>query len=280
MEKQNKLAIVVVALLPLLILLMGFTYSIDCATPVGTDSPSTLDDKDRETRYGFAERLNVDHMFALTGTSLSDSATGQHRQVEFYAPVSTPTNAADKGFLYTKDVTAKAELHWLDESNNEIQFTSAGAFNVGLLTSKTITTPTLTSPVLNTGVSGTAVLDEDAMGSDSNTKLATQQSIKAYVDNNVGAAQFTPTAYAGEESVTFPNGLVFKQGYNSGGSNKTVTFDAAFSTAILPGTITITMKRTDLTAQTATYSGETTAGFTIYCGDALSSGYSWSAWGY
>lgn len=50
----------------------------------------------------------------------------------------------------------------------------------------TFTTPTLTSPVLNTAVSGTAVLDEDNMTSDSATKLATQQSIKAYVDGKTG----------------------------------------------------------------------------------------------
>ena len=42
---------------------------------------------------------------------------------------------------------------------------------------------TLPSPVINTGISGTAILDEDAMGSNSATKLATQQSIKAYVDS-------------------------------------------------------------------------------------------------
>ena len=58
------------------------------------------------------------------------------------------------------------------------------------LTNKTLTTPTLTSPVLNTGVSGTAVLDEDDMASNSATKLATQQSIKAYVDAT-GAAKAT-----------------------------------------------------------------------------------------
>lgn len=50
----------------------------------------------------------------------------------------------------------------------------------------TLTNKTLTSAVLNTGVSGTAVLDEDNMTSDSATKLATQQSIKAYVDAKVG----------------------------------------------------------------------------------------------
>jgi len=49
---------------------------------------------------------------------------------------------------------------------------------------ETFTNKTLTSPVLNTGVSGTAVLDEDNMASDSATKLATQQSIKKYVDDN------------------------------------------------------------------------------------------------
>ena len=50
------------------------------------------------------------------------------------------------------------------------------------LTNKTLTAPTLTSAVLNTAVSGTAVLDEDNMASNSATQLATQQSIKAYVD--------------------------------------------------------------------------------------------------
>jgi hypothetical protein len=48
--------------------------------------------------------------------------------------------------------------------------------------SQILTNKTLTSPVLNTGVSGTAILDEDNMATDSDTQLATQQSIKAYVD--------------------------------------------------------------------------------------------------
>jgi len=52
---------------------------------------------------------------------------------------------------------------------------------------QTLTNKTLTSPVLNTGVSGTAILDEDNMASDSATQLATQQSIKAYVDTEVGS---------------------------------------------------------------------------------------------
>ena len=55
------------------------------------------------------------------------------------------------------------------------------------LTNKTLTSPTLTSPVLNTGISGSAFLDEDDMASNSATKLASQQSIKAYVDTQLTA---------------------------------------------------------------------------------------------
>ena len=51
---------------------------------------------------------------------------------------------------------------------------------------QTLANKTLTSAVLNTNVSGTAIKDEDNMASDSGTHLATQQSIKAYVDNQVG----------------------------------------------------------------------------------------------
>jgi len=59
---------------------------------------------------------------------------------------------------------------------------------VGESATQTLTNKTLTSAVLNTGVSGTAVLDEDNMASDSATQLATQQSIKAYVDSQVATA--------------------------------------------------------------------------------------------
>jgi len=59
---------------------------------------------------------------------------------------------------------------------------------VGKATTDTLTNKTLTSPVLNTGLSGTAFLDEDNMASNSATKAASQQSIKAYVDAQVDTA--------------------------------------------------------------------------------------------
>lgn len=57
----------------------------------------------------------------------------------------------------------------------------------GTATATTLTTDEL---IVNTSFAGAAVLDEDNMASDSDTKIATQQAIKAYVDahNMIGSA--------------------------------------------------------------------------------------------
>ena len=69
---------------------------------------------------------------------------------------------------------------------------------VGDTVTQTLTNKTLTSPVLNTGVSGTAVLDSDTMSGASATKLASSESIKAYVDASVSSV--TPSS-----TTTFTN---------------------------------------------------------------------------
>lgn len=77
---------------------------------------------------------------------------------------------------------------------------------VGTNNSQTLENKTLTRPVLNIGVSGTAILDEDNMASDSATQLATQQSIKAYVD-----AQLIAAVSAAKEAL-FPVGSYYFNG--------------------------------------------------------------------
>jgi len=49
----------------------------------------------------------------------------------------------------------------------------------------------ISAPVLNGNVTGTGVLDEDDMVSDSAIKIATQQSIKAYIDTALAAVSFS-----------------------------------------------------------------------------------------
>jgi len=66
----------------------------------------------------------------------------------------------------------------------------------------TFTNKTITSAVLNTGVSGSAVLDEDNLASNSNTKLATQQSIKAYVDSNQSGVTASSTTTFTNKTLT------------------------------------------------------------------------------
>ena len=56
---------------------------------------------------------------------------------------------------------------------------------------------TIPSAVLNTDISGTAIKDEDNMSSDSATHIATQQSIKAYVDSQTHEAGDVTSVVAG-----------------------------------------------------------------------------------
>ena len=114
------------------------------------------------------------------------------------------------------------------------------------LTSKTLTTPTITSGVLNTAVSGTAFLDEDDMNSNSATKLASQQSIKAYVDAQITAQDLDFSADSGgalsidlnSESMTFTGG----SGITTTGSGNTVTFAINSDVVTLTGTQTLLNK--------------------------------------
>jgi hypothetical protein len=96
------------------------------------------------------------------------------------------------------------------------------------LTNKTLTTPTLTSSVFNTAVSGTAVKDEDDMSSDSATAVATQQSIKAYVDNTLDAQDLdiAPDSGTGQSILLQTETLTFSGGSNiaSSATSNTVTF--------------------------------------------------------
>ena len=91
--------------------------------------------------------------------------------------------ATDDAFETTLTFTEPTadRTHTLPDAGGSILLTD----NADTSTNKTFTTPTITSGVFNTGVSGSAVLDEDNMASDSATKVATQQSIKAYVDNQI-----------------------------------------------------------------------------------------------
>ncbi len=148
------------------------------------------------------------------------------------------------------------------------------------MTNKTLTSAILTSPVLNTSILGTAFLDDDSFATATATTLASAESIQVYADASP-AAQMTPTAYAGGESVTYANGLILKQGLRGASGNAvTVTFQAVFPTAATSMQITPRDTSSILASQgTALVSALSVSGATVYT-HASVEGFYWQAWGY
>lgn len=86
------------------------------STPADGDNISEGAGKIRDLKLDVRERIGKDHYMDLAGTQADH---GEHSKVTFQAPITTPTAVANKGFLYTKDVLGKAELHFLDDNSNE-----------------------------------------------------------------------------------------------------------------------------------------------------------------
>tara|TARA_B110000438_G_scaffold297032_1_gene342731 strand:- start:29188 stop:34323 length:5136 start_codon:yes stop_codon:yes gene_type:complete len=155
------------------------------------DSQVTAQDLDLTTDSGtIAIDLDSETLSILGGTGLSSSATGNAATLSIDSTVTTLTGTQT-------------------------------------LTNKTLTAPTLTSPVFNTGVSGSAIKDEDNMASNSATHLATQQSIKAYVDG-----QTTDETAEGSNNLYYTNERVDDRvsALVVGGTNVTATYNDAANT--------------------------------------------------
>ena len=105
---------------------MAFTRTWSAAyeaQPADTENISLGAGRIRDLKTDIKERLEIDHFHA------GDAQDGEHKKLTFGAPIATPANIANKGFLYGKDVGGKIELHWEDEDGNEIALTAAGSIN-------------------------------------------------------------------------------------------------------------------------------------------------------
>jgi hypothetical protein len=124
-------------------------------------------------------------------------------------------------------------------------------------------------------MSGATVASIGSAGPTAAKDLAT----KEYVDDGGG---FTPSTYAGEESVTLPNNLIMKFGSQSvpGDSTATVSFATDFPSGIVQ--VQLTIKTTISLGSDAGLSAtsQTVSGFTIQNGASSTETISWMAIGY
>ena len=159
--------------------------------------------------------LTVTGDLTINGTTVTNDATN----TEIKDPLielnsGAASNASDLGLLMERGSTGDNVFLGWDESGDygvigtttatgsstgNISYTLAD-FKCAAITATSGTLAGITSLGLNAGATITAgILDEDAMGSDSAVALATQQSIKAYVDN---AAPEAGVKFAFESTTT------------------------------------------------------------------------------
>jgi hypothetical protein len=187
----------------------------------------------------------------------SDSATLVPTQQSVKAYVDAQVTAQDLDFQADSGGALNIDLDsetltltggtGIDTSGSSNTVTFAIDSTVATLTgTQTFTNKTLTSAVLNGTISGTSIKDEDDMTSDSASHLATQQSIKAYVDSQVTAQDLDFQGDSGgalsidldSETLDIAGGT----GIDTSGSGNTLTVAIDSTVATLTGTQTLTNK--------------------------------------
>ena len=171
-------------------------------------------------------------------TTLAFTDPTADRTITFFNATDTLVGKATTDTFTNKsiDLDSNTLTGSLAEFNSALQSDSFVSLTGSeTLTNKTLTAPTITSGVLNTGVSGSAVLDEDNMSSNSATKLATQQSIKAYVDTTVSGQDLDFAGDSGTGSIDLDS------------QTFTITGGTGIDTSISGQTVTIAIDNTIVT---------------------------------
>ncbi len=94
------------------------------AIPPNTQAASQGAERIRDFKLDFRERFELDHIMDETNDD------GYHKTVTLEEQGSNPGNLADKGILFTKEVSSRAELFYIDDAGNFFRLTNVGKANV------------------------------------------------------------------------------------------------------------------------------------------------------
>ena len=207
------------------------------------DAQITAQDLDFQADSGGALAIDLDSetMTFTGGTGIDTSGSGN---AVTFAIDSTVTTLTGTQTLTNKTLTTPV-ISSISNTGTITLPTSTDTL-VGRATTDTLTNKTLTSAVLNGTISGTSIKDEDNMSSDSASHLATQQSIKAYVDSQLTAQDLDFQGDSGgalsidldSETLDIAGGT----GIDTSGSGNTLTVAIDNTVTTLTGTQTLTNK--------------------------------------
>jgi len=235
------------------------TMSSDSATALATqqsikayvDAQVTAQDLDFEGDSGGALNIDLDSetLTIAGGTGIDTTGSGNTLTIDIDSTVATLTGTQT---LTNKTLTAPV-ISTISNTGTVTLPTSTdtlvGRATTDTLTNKTLTSPTITTGTLNGNISGTSIKDEDTMVSDSANHLATQQSIKAYVDAQVATKDALSELSGDSDDITegttnlfFTNERVDDRvdSLLTAGSNITLTYDDTANTLTIAATDTDT----------------------------------------